>query len=209
VVEAKVAVPVAGWALAAATFWFICATMLIWSFSAGLATTAGIPDRTIGQAVAIGSISGALTAVAVMRERLLVPLSVTALLAGAALVSPIVLTVPGADAAFVVSIILLNIGSTAIIIRCSGLAAATSKNQRFRTFVACTHSLGLIAGPALGTLMMMVWGSSGLLAGLLFALAAGLGSVIWASVSAAGAGIDDGSGAVTADVGRTAQIALD
>jgi len=208
IAETGATVPMAGWALAAATFWFICATMLIWSFSAGLATTAGIPDRTIGQAVAIGSISGALTAFAVMRERLLVPLSVTGLLAGAALVSPIIFTVPGADAAFVVSIVLLNIGSTAIIIRCSGLAAATSTNRRFRTFVACTHSLGLIAGPALGTLMMMLWGSSGLLAGLLFALAAGLGSVIWASISAAETRIGV-SGTVAADVGRTAQIALD
>jgi hypothetical protein len=91
-------VPVAGWALAAATFWFICSTMLVWSFSAALATRAGIADRTIGQAVAIGSVVGALTAVAVMRERLLVPLPVTALLSGLALASPVVLTVPGRTA---------------------------------------------------------------------------------------------------------------
>ncbi|GAA0303386.1 hypothetical protein GCM10009087_11510 [Sphingomonas oligophenolica] len=203
------AVPAAGWALAAATFWFICATMLIWSFSAGLATAAGIADRTIGHAVAIGSISGALTALAVMREKLLVPLPVTGLLAGAALVSPMVLTAPGADAAFVVSIILLNIGSTAIIIRCSGLAAASSTDSRFRTFVACTHSLGLIAGPTLGTLMMALFGPDGLLAGLLAALVAGLGSVVWAALAAADTGTRSPSRAMVPDAANTAQIALD
>ena len=182
--EARVSVPAAGWALAAATFWFICATMLIWSFSAELATSAGIEDRTIGRAVAIGSISGALTALAVMREKLLLPLTVTALLAGASLVSPILLTAPGADSPFIVSIILLNIGSTAIIIRCSGLAVATSANRRFRTFVAGMHSLGLIAGPVLGSVMILVFGPAGLLAGLLLALSAGLGAVIWAARAA-------------------------
>ena len=174
------AVPVAGWALAAATFWFICSTMLVWSFSAALATRAGIADRTIGQAVAIGSVVGALTAVAVMRERLLVPLPVTALLSGLALASPVVLTVPGADGAYVASIVLLNIGSTAIIIRCSGLATATSRDSRFRVFVACTHSLGLIAGPLLGTAMMALFGREGLLIGVALALTGGLVSVGWA-----------------------------
>ena len=174
------AVPAAGWALAAATFWFICSTMLVWSFSAALATRAGIADRTIGQAVAIGSVVGALTAAAVMRERLLVPLPVTALLSGLALASPVVLTMPGADGAYVASIVLLNIGSTAIIIRCSGLATATSRDSRFRVFVACTHSLGLIAGPLLGTAMMALFGREGLLIGVALALTGGLVSVGWA-----------------------------
>ena len=188
--EVRATVPVAGWALAAATFWFICATMLVWSFAAALATSSGIGDRTIGHAVAIGSIVGALTAFAVMRETSLLPLPVTALLAGAALAAPIALIAPGADAAFVASIILLNIGSTAIIIRCSGRAAAASTDSRFRTFVACTHSLGLIAGPVLGTIMMSLFGPMGLLAGLLFALSAGLGAVVWAI----SAGLPGGAG---------------
>jgi len=188
--EVRATVPVAGWALAAATFWFICSTMLVWSFAAALATSSGIGDRTIGHAVAIGSIVGALTAFAVMREKSLLPLPVTALLAGAALAAPIALIAPGADAAFVASIILLNIGSTAIIIRCSGRAAATSTDSRFRTFVACTHSLGLIAGPVLGTVMMSLFGPMGLLAGLLFALSAGLGAILWAF----SAGLPGGAG---------------
>jgi hypothetical protein len=182
--ERAAPVPVAGWALAGATFWFICATMLVWSYSAALATSAGIDDRTIGHAVAIGSISGALTAFAVMREKSLVPLPITGLLAGASLIAPIALTGPGADGPFIASIILLNIGSTAIIIRCSGLAAATSTNPRFRTFVACTHSLGLIAGPALGGAMMALFGPAGLPAGLAIALSGGLGAIAWAVFAA-------------------------
>lgn len=179
--RARSAVPLAGWALAAATFWFICSTMLVWSFAASLANSAGIDNLTIGRAVALGSIVGALTAGAVMRERLIVPLPITALLAGAGLASPIVLTMPGESGLFVLSIVLLNIGSTAIIIRCSGLATATSTDSRFRTFVACTHSLGLIAGPLLGATMMAWFGPSGLLGGVIFALAAGLAAVILAS----------------------------
>lgn len=171
-------VPAAGWALAAATFWFICATMLVWSFSAALAGAAGLSDRTIGQAVAIGSIVGAATALAVMRERLWVPLPVTALLGGAALAAPVLMTVPDGGALFTASIILLNIGSTALIIRCSGLASATSSDSRFRTFVACMHSLGTIAGPVLGTVMMMTLGPKGLLGAAAFAILAGLASVI-------------------------------
>ncbi|MDB5686119.1 MAG: transporter, partial [Rhizorhabdus sp.] len=179
IVESRAVVPVAGWALAAATFWFICSTMLVWSSAAALATSAGIASRTIGHAVAIGSIVGALTAVAVMRDKLLFPLPVTALLSAVALASPILLTAPGEDVAFVVSIILLNIGSTAIIIRCSGLATATSTDSRFRIFVACSHSLGLIAGPLLGSVMMALLGPAGLLFGAMIALPAGLGTVIW------------------------------
>lgn len=199
------AIPVAGWALAAATFWFICATMLIWSFSAGLATSAGIEDRTIGRAVAIGSICGALTAFAVMRKKPLMPLPVTALLAGASLVLPIMLIAPDSDTPFIVSIILLNIGSTAIIIRCSGLAVATSTNPRFRTFVACTHSLGLIAGPVLGSAMTAAFGTSGLLFGLLLALSAGVAAVIWAAFAGSRAAPSSESNSIT----TTAQMALD
>jgi len=197
--------PVAGWALAVATFWFVCATMLIWSFSAALARSAGIDDNTIGQAVAIGSISGALTAFAVMREKLSVPLPVTALFAGAALISPIVLTTPGATMPFILSIILLNIGSTAIIIRCSGLAAATSNNPRFYTFVVCTHSLGLIAGPIFGSVMVALLGANGLLAGLLFALIAGIAAVLLAAL----VGSQPGPAGRGKRIVRTARMALD
>lgn len=177
-------VPGAGWALAAATFWFICSTMLVWSFAAALAVAAGIDERTIGRAVAIGSLAGAVTAFAVMREKLLVPLPATALLAGAALAAPVLFTAPGEDLAFIAAIIALNIGSTAIIIRCSGLATATSRDSRFRTFVACTHTFGLIAGPTIGSAMMAWSGADGLLAGLSVTLTAGVGAVAYARVAA-------------------------
>jgi hypothetical protein len=87
--------PRAGWALAWANFWFICATMMVWSLSGALAVQAGHSEGLIGRAVAIGSLVGAATAIAVMRERLRVPLPVTACLVGAALLAPLFLTRPG------------------------------------------------------------------------------------------------------------------
>ena len=182
------AVPRAGWALAIATFCTICATMLVWSFAGALASQARIAAYVIGSAVALGSLVGAATALAVMRERVVVPLSATALFGGLMIASPLLLTAPGQDHAFVASIVLLNIGSTALIIRCSGLASATSPDSRFRTLVACTHSLGMIAGPLTGSVLMATLGNQGLLGGGACILAAGLAAVIYAARQGVGIG---------------------
>lgn len=176
-------VPPAGWALASATFWFICATMAVWSFSGALAVQAGIDEAMIGEAVAVGSIVGALTAAIVMREKAIVPLAMTGILAGACLIAPLLMTRPGAPLAFEAAIVLLNIGSTAIIIRCSGMATARSTNAHFRTFVACTHSLGMIAGPVGAAGLTMLFGTGGLIGGALFAITAGVGSVLFAALA--------------------------
>lgn len=179
----EASVPPAGWALASATFWFICATMAVWSFSGALAVQAGINEAMIGEAVAAGSIVGALTAALVMRERAVVPLAITGVLAGACLIAPLLMTRPGAPLAFEAAIVLLNIGSTAIIIRCSGMATARSTNAHFRTFVACTHSLGMIAGPVGAAGLTMLFGASGLIGGAILAIAAGVGSVLFAALA--------------------------
>jgi hypothetical protein len=171
---------VARWAMAAGTFLFICATMMVWSFAGALALREGLSDGLVGQAVAIGSIAGALTALAVMREHAIVPLPVTALLAGLALISPLLLTSSGQAAGFIGSITALNIGSTAIIVRCSGIASAMAGDSRFRTLVACTHSLGMVAGPVCGSGLIAVLGWSGLLLGSFGVVAAGVGAVLLA-----------------------------
>jgi len=49
-----------------------------------------------------------------------------------------------------------------------------------QTFVACTHSLGLIAGPTVGSAMMAWAGADGLLAGLSVTLSAGVAAVAYA-----------------------------
>lgn len=182
-------VPRAGWALAAATFCTICATMLVWSFAGALATQANIADRVIGGAVALGSLVGAGTALAVMRERVIVPLPATALLGALMIASPLLLTGPGQSHAFILSIVLLNIGSTALIIRCSGLATATSADARFRTLVACMHSLGMIAGPLAGSALLAMLGNRGLLVGAAAILLMGLGAVIYAARQGVGTGL--------------------
>ena len=181
-------VPPAGWALAAANFAVICATMLVWSFSGALAAAAGIGERMIGEAVALGSLAGAITAIAVMRERLVLPLPLTALLGAALIIAPLLATSTGAGPAFVAAIIALNIGSTALIVRCSGLATGSSPDPRFRMFVACTHSLGMIAGPLLGSILFGSTGIMGLAAGSAAILAAGLAATAFAFSQGIGRG---------------------
>ncbi|RVU07664.1 MFS transporter [Novosphingobium umbonatum] len=167
--------PIAGWALALGTFWFICATMMVWSLSGGLAMAAGLGHDLIGRAVSLGSLAGAATAWVVMRRsgrREVVPLALQGLLAGMAVLSPMWLIRPDGGAGFVGSMVLLNIGSTAMIILCSGLASAAGRDSRFRVLVAATHNLGMTAGPALGSALVWADPQSGVLTGA--ALAIGL-----------------------------------
>lgn len=174
-------VPAAGWALAGATFAAITATMLVWSFSGALAAAAEIGERTIGQAVALGSLVGAITAIAVMRERVVVPLPLTALIGAGLIASPLIMTTPGAGLAFTTAIIALNIGSTALIVRCSALASAASHDSRFRAFVACTHSMGMIAGPLIGSALVAGIGRGALFAGAIGILACVIAAAVTAS----------------------------
>lgn len=174
----RAVVPMSGWALAAATFLVIAATMQVWSFSAALALKAGLGERTIGHAVAVGSVAGAFTALAVMRERLALPRVATAIVCGLALAAPLVTTRPGGDVLFALGIVLLNLGSTVLIVRFSGEASATSRDARFRTFVASTHALGTIAGPLLGSLAMALAGPAGLSASVAACLAAMTGAAM-------------------------------
>lgn len=173
-------VPAAAWWLAVATLLFVAATMMVWSFAGALAGSAGIPDRVIGRAVALGSIAGAGAAIVVMRGRALrrLPLPLVALPCGLALASPVALTLPGHEALFVAAIAALNIGSTILIVRCSTLAVQGCADGRFRTLVACTHSLGMIAGPLLGAAMAAMSGIAGLRGGVAAVLLAGLAATV-------------------------------
>jgi hypothetical protein len=179
----KIAPPPQAWALAAALFCFIAATMMIWSFAGALAMAAGMNDNIVGAAVAIGSIIGALTALAVMRERPVVPLPLTGLLSGLCLLAPLAFTRPGAPALFILSIGLLNIGSTATIIRFSGLATSASHGDPlFRRFVACVHSLGMIAGPVAGSMLSDGFGPRGLVDGAVLTLFVGCVALFAAAI---------------------------
>ncbi|MET0365774.1 MAG: MFS transporter [Sphingobium sp.] len=178
----------AGWALALASLLFICTTMMVWSFTGALATAAHISEAVIGRAVAIGSVAGAITALFVMREKPVVPLPLTGLLAGLSLLAPIV-AIPGGQAMpFILSVILLNIGSTAIIIRCSGMATARSRDPLFRRLVAFTHSGGMILGPATGSVLTSTLGPAGLEDGAILAIVAGCAALLFAAVRSSAAG---------------------
>lgn len=167
------ATPPAAWALAIATFAFICATMMIWSFTGALALRHGIDEDMIGMGVALGSIVGAFTALAVMREASIVPLRITGPFAAACLLSPLILIPSGNDAMFIAAVLLLNIGSTAIIVRGSAAASLAGDAPLFRRFVACTHPLGMIAGPMMGSMLALAWGRHGLEGGAVATLIVG------------------------------------
>jgi MFS family permease len=174
--------PIAGWAMAAATFFFICGTMMVWSFAGALAVAAGFSDEIIGTGVAIGSVAGAVTAMLVMRERPIVPLLLTGLASAVALLSPLFLIVEGRDDLFLLAFLLLNIASTAMIVRCSGLATAIGGSPLFARLVAGTHPLGMIAGPSIGSFAAMTAGGQGLRVAAMFALAAGCLALVVAAV---------------------------
>jgi len=180
--EERHPVDAGAWALAAASLLFICATMMIWSFAGAMAAAARIEEGVIGRAVAIGAVAGALTALAVSRERLLVNISVTGLFAGLCLLAPIPGAASGDAGLFILSIVLFNIGSTAIIIRCSGLATARSLDPLFRRLVACTHALGMILGPVTGSVLTMTLGDKGLAGGAIVFILAGCVALLLASV---------------------------
>lgn len=176
-------VDAAAWALALATFLFICATMMVWSFTGAMAVAARISEDMIGQAVAIGSIAGAATALCVMRERPVMAPPLTGVLAGSCLLAPIAAThgAGGDPALFILSVVLLNIGSTAIIIRGSGLATARSEDPVFRRLVTCTHSGGMIAGPVIGSIATAAFGTAGLLGSAIAAIMIGCIALLLAS----------------------------
>jgi len=165
--------PLKAWALATALFCFIAATMMVWSFAGALAMAAGIADDVIGTAVAIGSVIGALTALTVMRERAVVPLPLTGLFSSLCLLAPLAMTRPGAPVFFILAISLLNIGSTATIVRFSGEATAAHGSPFFRRFVSCVHSLGMIAGPVAGSILSNAFGPWSLVNGVTTALLCG------------------------------------
>ena len=161
------------WTAAASSLLFICSTMMVWTFSGGLAVAAGISETAIGQAVALGSLAGAATAFLVMQERTRVPPAITGVLSGLTLLSPIAAIHGGGGAGgFIVAIVLLNIGSTAIIVRTSGLASAASRDALFRRFVACVHALGMIIGPLIGSASTALFGQVGLLVAATITIAA-------------------------------------
>lgn len=164
--------PKAAWALLSATFFFICTTMIVWSFSGALAIAAGIGETTIGHAVAIGSVIGVVTAAIVARDRPILPLILCGPLAGLCLLAPLFMTHPGQNGAFILSVGLLNIGSTAMVIRCSGAASEQGGTALFRRLVAASHSLGMIAGPVIGATLTYALGMHGLAIGAICTLSA-------------------------------------
>lgn len=147
--------------IAAAIFGYVCANMIVWSLTGAMALEAGFSNATIGTAVSLGSLAGAATALAVFGERILVPPKLTAILCGLSLMAPMLAAETRNASLFVFAIVVFNVGATAIVIRGSGFAAATARSTRSLRFISCMHTLGMIVGPAIGSLATMAAGSRG------------------------------------------------
>ncbi len=147
--------------IAAAIFFYVCATMIVWSLTGAMALAEGFGNATLGTAVSLGSLAGALTALAVFRERIVIPPQLTSLACGLALLAPMAAAPTGSPALFILAIAVFNVGTTAIVIRFSGFAAAASRSANSLRFVSCLQTLGMIAGPAIGSLVTMLAGSHG------------------------------------------------
>lgn len=174
------------WLYAIAAFLFVAATMMVWTFVGALAVTARLGEDLLGEAVAIGSVAGAVTAFAVLRERPLVPPALTGVAASLTLLAPIPATgSAGSAIGFVIAIVLFNIGSTAIIVRTSALASSASGDLMFRRFVSCTHCLGMIAGPLAGSGVRMALGEDALLYAAIMSVTAGCCALFAATILSA------------------------
>jgi hypothetical protein len=150
-------------AAAAALFLFICATMMIWSHVGAAATDAGLDEGEIGWGVAIGSLSGAVPAIATSYLRNRLPLLVGGGASALAMVAPLLFGGAMDAITFTILMVLFNVGSTFVIIRCSALAVELNPTGLMRRAASAMHPAGMIAGPAIGFLAMQVNGPAGLI----------------------------------------------
>ncbi|CAN5344935.1 hypothetical protein BH10PSE12_BH10PSE12_18410 [soil metagenome] len=131
-----------------AMFLFIVTTMMIWSYAGALGANMGLDDSSIGLAVAIGSFSGVLPALAAARMTVRVAPALTGLACGMAMLT--LLAVPALDmgrAGFIGAMCFFNIGSTFAIIHFSALAVGSQAPAALRRCVAALHCTAMVVGP--------------------------------------------------------------
>jgi hypothetical protein len=149
-------------AAAAALFLFICATMMIWSHVGAAAMEAGLDDGEIGWGVAIGSLSGAVPAMATSYLRGRFPVLLGGGASALAMVTPLLFRGSMDVTSFTIMMVLFNVGSTYVIIRCSALAVELNPTGFMRRAASAMHPAGMIAGPMIGFVAMRFNGATGL-----------------------------------------------
>ncbi|MCJ2183796.1 MFS transporter [Novosphingobium sp. 1949] len=165
--------------LASALFCYVCASMIVWSLTGAMAIAARFPPHVLGTAVAVGSLAGAITSLAVLRERVRVDPRITALACGIAMLTPVLGARLANETLFIAAIVAFNVGNTAIFIRCSGFAARACRTSGALRFVSCANTAGMIAGPAIGSSATTLAGPQGPLYPAALALALGC-LTLWA-----------------------------
>jgi hypothetical protein len=150
-------------AAASALFLFICATMMIWSHVGAAATEAGLDESEVGLGVAIGSLSGAVPAIATSYLRGRLPLLIGGGASALAMIAPLLFGGPMDVTGFTIMMVLFNVGSTYVIIRCSALAVELNPTGFMRRAASAMHPAGMIAGPIIGFVAMRSNGTVGLI----------------------------------------------
>jgi predicted MFS family arabinose efflux permease len=151
-------------AAATALFLFIAATMMIWSHVGAAATEAGLDEGEIGWGIAIGSLSGVIPAFATSYLRNRLPLLIVCGASALAMISPLLFGGAMDVTTFTILMVLFNLGSTYVIIRCSALAVELNPTGFMRRAAAAMHPAGMIAGPMIGFVAIRSNGESGLIA---------------------------------------------
>ncbi|WP_404713921.1 MFS transporter [Sphingomonas sp. MMS24-J13] len=172
-------------AAAAALFLFICATMMIWSHVGAAAMEAGLDDGEIGWGVAIGSLSGAVPAIASSYLRSRLPLLIGAGASALAMISPLLFGGVMDVVTFTILMVLFNVGSTYVIIRCSALAVELNPTGFMRRAASAMHPAGMIAGPMIGFIAMRFNGPVGLIDMAVVAVSAAMVALTMARSNAA------------------------
>ncbi|WP_174285676.1 MFS transporter [Sphingomonas bacterium] len=140
----------------------IAITMMLWSYIATIGSALDVRDTDIGFAIAMGSLASApLALVAAFSGPRLEPW-LTALVCGAAMVSPLFLTAGTGLAGYIVALALFNAGSTFGTIRFSAWAMERCATERDRRFVAMVQCGAMAGGPALGAIAMRLDGLAAL-----------------------------------------------
>ena len=173
-----------------ATFLFVCASAMIWSYVGAGATVTGFSNRTLGLGVALGSMAAGGAALTVAHATPRLPVVAAATLAGLGMATPFLV---GANAiAFLAAMVAFNVGATYAVARFSALAI--ERQDGTRGLLPAVQSLAMAFGPLMGAVTVARGGFVALgIASALILLAAVMAVVVDGRQRAIGIGMADGT----------------
>jgi hypothetical protein len=138
----------------------VAVTMMLWSYVAPMGSGLGLGDADVGFAIALGSLASAPAAVLAAFCGPRFPPWLTALVCGAAILSPLAVPVHAGLTGYLAALALFNAGSTFGAIRFTAWAMPALGHQR--RFAAMVQCIAMSAGPALGAVAIRGGGMAAL-----------------------------------------------